>query len=68
LLGKFKTLSKNFDDDELKELEDLLKSEESSIKIRANGQIFTNNELNKILDRSDLIQQMKENQDKHDQN
>jgi hypothetical protein len=68
LLGKFKTLSKNFDDDELKELEDLLKSEESSIKIRANGLIFTNNELNKILDRSDLIQQMKENQDKHDQN
>jgi hypothetical protein len=68
LLGKFKTLSKNFDDDELKELEDLLKSEESSIKIRANGLIFTNNELNKILDRSDLIQQMKENQDKQDQN
>lgn len=68
MLGKFKTLSKNFDDDELKELEDLLKSEESSIKIRANGLIFTNNELNKILDRSDLIQQMKENQDKHDQN
>jgi hypothetical protein len=68
LLGKFKTLSKNFDDDELKELEDLLKSEETSIKIRANGLIFTNNELNKILDRSDLIQQMKENQDKHDQN
>jgi ATP-dependent DNA helicase len=66
--GKFKTLSKNFDDDELKELEDLLKSEETSIKIRANGLIFTNNELNKILDRSDLIQQMKENQDKHDQN
>lgn len=68
MLGKFKTLSKNFDDDELKELEDLLKSEESSIKIRANGLIFTNNELNKILDRSDLIQQMKENQDKQDQN
>lgn len=68
MLGKFKTLSKNFDDDELKELEDLLKSEETSIKIRANGLIFTNNELNKILDRSDLIQQMKENQDKQDQN
>ncbi|RZC40259.1 lymphoid-specific helicase-like, partial [Asbolus verrucosus] len=59
--GKFKTLKKCPDENELQELEKLLSTEEKLTKIHANGLMYTDNELNRILDRSELIEEMKNN-------
>ncbi|XP_044257261.1 lymphocyte-specific helicase-like [Tribolium madens] len=56
--GQFK--GKQLDDADLKSLKDLLDEEETTVKINPNGFYYTEEEFDKILDRSDLIKEMKE--------
>nr|XP_008199833.1 PREDICTED: lymphocyte-specific helicase-like [Tribolium castaneum] len=56
--GQFK--GKQLNDEEIKSLRDLLKEEETTAKINPNGFHYTEQELDQILDRSDITREMEE--------